>query len=328
MNRRMRRGFTLIELLVVITIIGMLVALLLPAVQAAREAGRRATCTNNQKQLGLAALNYESYKKFPGYVNNIGAYPQGSHAGEPILTSWVVPLFPHLEQNAVWQKWREGKAGIDANGDRAPDGGTFEDLDGDGMADAIVTMNVLVCPSDPPTVTGPTNTPPLAYIANCGRLDGHTGDRPENGVFHNLSGAVPPVRVSADFLSNDGSANTLLFSETVIPKEAEGSGSVPPPLSWAFERAETRLGFVWQTDSSILPQSLIINESKNRALPRPVSNHPSGVVATFCDGHVSFLREDIHYYVYVHLMTPNSAASDYGFRNRSVPEVFDEGDLE
>ena len=72
MNRRIRRGFTLIELLVVITIIGMLVALLLPAVQAAREAGRRAVCMNNQKQLGVAMLNFESYRGFPGYVNTVG----------------------------------------------------------------------------------------------------------------------------------------------------------------------------------------------------------------------------------------------------------------
>jgi prepilin-type N-terminal cleavage/methylation domain-containing protein len=68
-SRSPKRGFTLVELLVVIAIIGILVALLLPAIQAAREAARRSQCVNKMKQLGLAVLNYESAKKVMPYAN-------------------------------------------------------------------------------------------------------------------------------------------------------------------------------------------------------------------------------------------------------------------
>ncbi len=90
---RLRRGFTLVELLVVIAIIGILVGLLLPAVQQAREAARRMQCSNNLKQLGLAMHNYEStYKKFPG-----GVGPWGCCWG-----TWQVRILPYIEQNAAY----------------------------------------------------------------------------------------------------------------------------------------------------------------------------------------------------------------------------------
>src|SRR6476619_5852777 len=91
-----RRAFTLVELLVVIAIIGVLVALLLPGVQAAREAGRRVQCSNNLKQLGLAAQNYhDANLKFPpGALNTKGSYEQ---AMGPLPY-----LFPHMEQDNIW----------------------------------------------------------------------------------------------------------------------------------------------------------------------------------------------------------------------------------
>lgn len=100
-GRASRQGFTLVELLVVIAIIGILVGLLLPAVQQIREAARRTQCLNNLKQLGLAAHNYESaFKRFPpGYLGATplpGDYSQNSNIGH------LVHLLPYVEQQAIY----------------------------------------------------------------------------------------------------------------------------------------------------------------------------------------------------------------------------------
>jgi prepilin-type processing-associated H-X9-DG protein/prepilin-type N-terminal cleavage/methylation domain-containing protein len=95
---RLRAGITLVELLVVITIIGILVGLLLPAVQQARAAARRISCDNNLKQLGLGLLNYESaHRKLPaGYLFKRG--PQGNHSG----FGWGAMILPYVEQSSVY----------------------------------------------------------------------------------------------------------------------------------------------------------------------------------------------------------------------------------
>jgi prepilin-type N-terminal cleavage/methylation domain-containing protein/prepilin-type processing-associated H-X9-DG protein len=130
-----RRGFTIVELLVVISIIGMLIALLLPAVQAAREAGRRATCNNNLHQLGLAMLNYESvHKVFPlnwGYVAAGAANPDNTGVGS-IGHSWLAGVLPFLEWKPL--------------SDTIKDGQPMSQLDNRKAAKQVLPE--LICPSD------------------------------------------------------------------------------------------------------------------------------------------------------------------------------------
>src|SRR6476620_6105821 len=92
-NSRRRQGFTLVELLVVIAIIGILVALLLPAVQAAREAGRRTQCINNLKQLGIGFQNFHDTQKWlpPTHIDETAS---GSFKG----STWLVVILPYIEQ--------------------------------------------------------------------------------------------------------------------------------------------------------------------------------------------------------------------------------------
>ena len=104
MRLRIRRGFTLVELLVVIAIIGILVGLLLPAVQAAREAARRMQCSNNVKQLSLAAHTYhDAFNSFPiCYFNQTNVTPVLTNPTEGRQTSWMVGLLPFIEQTALF----------------------------------------------------------------------------------------------------------------------------------------------------------------------------------------------------------------------------------
>ena len=159
----LRTGFTLVELLVVIAIIGILVGLLLPAVQAAREAARRMQCSNNVKQLALAAHNFESaYKKFPpGYIGEPStgglSFTNAQYVGH------LLYLFPYMEQSAIYTPFSD-KRQLDPKqkptGNTTIDGVKFQPYwnDDDDDPSDIDTLwdycqfkvSTLLCPSDDP----------------------------------------------------------------------------------------------------------------------------------------------------------------------------------
>jgi len=144
-GRTKRRGFTLIELLVVISIIGMLMALLLPAIQSARESGRRNTCANNMRNIGLAAIQWEGNKKFyPPYAAKYGA-----DAAAPKIGSYVVAILPFLERADLYKMWTDPS--IMSN----PVANRYTEVD----------LEIAGCPSDPAQVQA---TGALAFVINSG----------------------------------------------------------------------------------------------------------------------------------------------------------------
>lgn len=340
-SSRRRFGFTLVELLVVITIIGMLIALLLPAVQAVRKNAQQTQCLNNMKNMGTAVIAYETAKgQLPGYVNfvkqgrtNYATHyynaptnkfvvstlvnPTPSQLETATSFSWVTLLLPHLERQDIWdQITQPPQAVVD-----------------------MPAMEVTVCPSDTDALSQ-TNVPALSYIANCGAWDrdGDTffGDIVHNGVFQANADyerrQIPPKKAPTSRLGNikDGSATTLMLSEnrhkTYVPV---ATPTDPPLCSWlgtpkANTTSEQQLGFVWVVNATPQPGNTITDQESingnaadfvdfDPSVPRfarPSSAHGSGAIVAFCDGHSEFLRQDIDYTVYQRLMTPNGRKSD------------------
>lgn len=213
-----RRGFTLVELLVVIAIIGILIALLLPAVQAAREAARRSQCTNNLKQFALAAHNYHDvHKALPayGYISYIQGAGWSASAGNLWQgMSAHTMMLPYMEQTAIYDSIDWNKTWYD-----------------NPTAVRNITIETFLCPSDvrPLRNSGDiwSGGPGCNYAVSAGPTlcwvrngDGNCDQ------YAAWPGAFQAYRVTtfADFL--DGTSNTVLMSEVL---RGDGSGSVYSP---------------------------------------------------------------------------------------------------
>lgn len=224
MSTRNRRGFTLIELLVVIAIIGVLIALLLPAVQSAREAARRAQCTNNLKQIGLAIHNFESANnKFP---DGAGPVPTATGVGPYTRSSVQVLILPYLEQANLYSTFNMG---LDVNNT------------GQNETARCQNISAFICPSDAASTRMPGST---VYAGSTGQIgysnyfasigataaqlfDTGTATAETNagtlGIFNykmNLTGSLatnPKFRSVESTITiasvSDGTSNTAMFSE-------------------------------------------------------------------------------------------------------------------
>jgi prepilin-type N-terminal cleavage/methylation domain-containing protein/prepilin-type processing-associated H-X9-DG protein len=265
---RTSRGFTLVELLVVITIIGMLVSLLLPAIQAAREAGRRNTCQSNMRQAAFGLIQFAEVKRaFPGYVNVV---PKQNYAPGFIRTSWVVPILPALERNDLYDNWQSPLVVPLLNPDPTI-----------GNRNLFVSpLSILVCPSNPVPDLGDNA---LSYVVNTGLAftANHTSTQDSggsevptganyplqaedvnSGVFFNHSqwdgnqmsaGTTTPVgfaggrKVNADFIStNDGTTYTMMMSENLQAVNWATDRTAPTESLWINDlTVRGHTGMVW-----------------------------------------------------------------------------------
>lgn len=281
-TRQRHTGFTLVELLVVIAIIGVLIALLLPAVQQAREAARRNSCANNLKQVGLALHNHhDTHGKFPpGYIATTTA---NSTYG------WATYILPYIEQDNIYEAIGNPRSILDS-----------------GVTKGGAIIEAYQCPSSTLADKQADGFARSNYVGNGGYvISASSGD---NGGFFGESSEFK----FRDMV--DGTSNTIMVGET------EGHGDradVGFPV-WAGTRSTTTTGTNGRLATiKIGNQNKPINTLlSNTGADRPAfsSRHPGGAQFVYADGSTHFLSETIevgtndapvNYGVYLKLLVRN-----------------------
>ncbi|MEW4455744.1 DUF1559 domain-containing protein [Bremerella sp. JC817] len=324
MSQPQRSGFTLVELLVVIAIIGVLIALLLPAVQQAREAARRMSCSNNFKQLGLAFHNYhDTYQTFPTYV---------IRAGDPAASHWkgysgLTSILPFIEQDNLREQIRSASNNFYlSNEDNAVH-----------PRHRLTRVNAFLCPSDsdfPDTnFQGNTN-----YAMSAGsNLGWDVSVDQQNGAFRRDQ--------ATNFASmTDGTSNTIMLGEILKGNNSSSSYKYDQVVvrgqSWGGSFLSTSQGAITQatvdgygstcasnnSSLSVIPgrewirgvnymavfttlappnwkypacqACSVCGASDSRGVFPARSRHPGGAMHGLCDGSVSFIAETTDYTTY------------------------------
>jgi prepilin-type N-terminal cleavage/methylation domain-containing protein len=290
MNRK-ARGFTLVELLVVIAIIGSLVALLLPAVQAAREAARRNTCLNNLKQVGLAVQTHHDTQQ---------QYPMGRDNTVQSSVSWAFRLLPYLEKNNIFAAFNKSVRVDDA-----------------ANAPAMRTpVEVYACPSRRPAAADRdfdnNDQPPLVRAAAAlGDYAANAGKEYMNGVVNATGGVDNGLKADArpdpaetgpiysfskikERMVTDGLSNTIAVGEKHKPQNPAN----PNPDMLHYEQGDNAF---MAGDS---PRTIFAGTSGGIATgPDDPSNtkfgseHAGITHFMFLDGHVKALKNEIEYQV-------------------------------
>jgi prepilin-type N-terminal cleavage/methylation domain-containing protein len=298
-HRPRKTGFTIVELLLVIAIIGTLIALLLPAVQAAREAARRSSCTNNLKQIGVAIANYESAKKVypPGAVLDPPSVPKKKRRKQG---SMLVRLLPYIENQDLYKSFDFTKRNID--GQNFP--GTTKKISSE-------VIKTYICPSDDPNgmykdlavhnyaaSNGPTevfDNPACSCVHPWRDYKMAPIDNKRNyaGPFTRVGVSTKPTRIT------DG------ISKTIFVGEVRVGCSVHAQAGWAY----TNNGSGYCT--TLIPINFdTCNEFASDPCHRPCtwntdvgfkSAHPGGAQFLLGDGSVHFLKDSIDHQSYQYL---------------------------
>jgi prepilin-type N-terminal cleavage/methylation domain-containing protein/prepilin-type processing-associated H-X9-DG protein len=252
MKRRLalRAGFTLIELLVVMAIIGVLIALLLPAVQAARGAARRVECLNNMMQLSIGLQNYESSFESlpPGVVNPTGPIanrPEGYHYG------WLAQVLPFLEEKNIFDHLNFQVGVYNAS----------------NLTARGVPIQLFLCPSDFNALPAP-GPAPSNYAGNYSSIETPIATTNDGLFFLNS-------RIRTEEIP-DGASNTVAFAEKRLD---------PGDLGWASGTRATLRNAGWPFNTPAHA-----TKANPDPVGGFGSLHPGGFNAAFADGSVKFLR--------------------------------------
>jgi prepilin-type N-terminal cleavage/methylation domain-containing protein/prepilin-type processing-associated H-X9-DG protein len=300
-----RRAFTLIELLVVIAIIAVLIALLLPAVQSAREAARRAQCTNNLKQLGLAIHNY---------LSAINAFPLGiQYQADPLYAptppgnwcytsgSWLVSISQFFEQNAVYNAMNFNVSMY------TPQNTTISALG----------QSVLWCPSDP-VITGLNFTFPASAVTATPLTMYYTSYGANAGSFLQYAGvtwssdaALTACQLQPTFPATQSNGVIYMLTSLSLASITDGTSNTLLASERAHGRFPKQDMFCWNWWTSgnfgdtmftafypinpfnKIPDFCCLDSGPDAYVASAGSFHPGGANFAFCDGSVKFLKDTI-----------------------------------
>lgn len=321
-SSRRSSGFTLVELLVVISIIGVLIGMLMPAVNAARESANRASCSNNIRQLALACLNYDqSWKALPCACTQTGAWVERCNGNGVMPTpsnqrhNWVIMILPFIEQTSLFNSFVEKFEENNANhaNSRAIGDTEFKDL-------RVIELPVMKCPTDA------NNKIPYTDSANNkwgrGNYGANMGLTLADYLGHDTWWTNPGARgvmgprhtLSAGEIT-DGASNTILLAEL-----RSGLTAKDPRGTWAMggagSSATCRNGYICGDDNG--PNFLHagsddifdcsdawgLNSTERLRLKMPCtgstnrqattrSMHQGGVMTAFADNSVHFISDNI-----------------------------------
>ena len=338
--KRTRNGFTLVELLVVIAIIGVLVALLLPAVQAAREAARRGQCSNHLKQFALAALNYESthkrlpaarkgcdgnYYPIPACQQNPPAAAAAGYEQRENGASVFVMLLPYLEQQALYDQFDIGVKVIWDD-----KGSSKKWYDDPVLLQAVATRpDVMVCPSDSDLqpYSDYTHDKPVSQAAT-GSYAGVAGDvgppdgtdtlgrvDPRGKLFtlkDNNTGVFYYARQHKISQITDGASNTLFFGETI-----SGHLTTNNNIWTNGNRGNSSMR------TTATPLNTPIGLGAHTVTPGSHggfnSMHPAGANFAYGDGSVTYVTDDIDHVAYRAMSTRLPEADQYTVNVPTTP---------